>query len=395
MCNSGNKRPMRILIVNYEYPPTGGGAATASQAIGKELVKSGHDVFVLTGRCKISPAFYEEDGIFVRRIPGLRKAPERSGFPEMASFLAAGLMFAPAIIRKNKIETAIIFFSLPCGPIGLVARWASGIPYVISLRGGDVPGAEPSLHFLHRILAPVRRAVLGKSIAIVANSEGLRRMAEAADPFRVRVIPNGVDSDFFKPEPARSTSSQFGRPLRILFVGRFQEQKNLPFLFQQFARLPAGTFELQLVGDGPQKNRLRELADQLGIAESITWHGWKPRSELPRIYHSAECLVNPSLYEGMPNAVLEAMACALPVIASNVPGNDELVVNGETGFLFALQDPDSLSRALLQMYDVDLRRRMGMGGRARARADFSWWKTAEAYLRLFSDSSPALRSLPR
>lgn len=375
---------MRILIVNYEYPPTGGGAATASEAIGKELVKCGHAVFVLTGSCKGRSASYEENGISIHRTPSLRRAMHRSGILEMASFLVAGLMVAPAIIRKHQIEAAIIFFSLPCGPIGLLGQWACGVPYIVLLRGGDVPGTEPSLACLHRFLAPIRKAVFGNSVAVVANSEGLRRMAEASDPFSVCVIPNGVDTELFQPSAARSTSSHSEAPLRILFAGRFQKQKNLTFLLEQVAQLPANTFELHLVGDGPEKRHLQQLAEQLGIAESIRWHGWLPRSELRRAYQSADCLVNPSLYEGMPNVVLEAMASGLPVIASKIPGHDTLVVDGETGFLFDLQGRDGLISALKRMYDVDLRRRMGPRGRARAMAGFSWRKVTEAYLELFS-----------
>lgn len=375
---------MRILIVNYEYPPSGGGAATASEAIGKELVKCGHTAFVLTGSCKGRPASYEENGIAIHRLPSLRRRMYQSGILEMASFLVAGLVAAPTIIRRHQIEAAIIFFSLPSGPIGLLGQWACGIPYIVSLRGGDVPGAEPSLAYLYRFLAPIRRAVFRNSIAVVANSEGLRRMAETSDPFPVRVIPNGVDTEFFRPDSAKSTSFRAESLLRILFAGRFQKQKNLPLLLQQVAQLSSNTFELHLVGDGPEKRHLRELAEQLGIAKSIKWHGWLPRSELRRAYQSADCLVNPSFYEGMPNVVLEAMACDLPVIASKIPGHDTLVVHGETGFLFDLQEPDGLLLALRQMEDVDLRRRMGASGRARATAEFSWRKVTEAYLELFS-----------
>jgi glycosyltransferase involved in cell wall biosynthesis len=311
---------------------------------------------------------------------------DRSHVIEMASFLAAGLMFVPAIVRTHQVDGAIVFFSMPCGPIGLVGRWICGVSYIISLRGGDVPGAEPSLNFLHRFLCPIRRTILKNSIAIVANSNGLRKMAETADPFPVRVIPNGVDTEFFI--PARSKPPRNERVLRILFVGRFRHQKNLPFLFRQAARLAATTFELHLVGDGPEKQRLEGLAGKLGIASAITWHGWLPPAALLKVYQSADCLVNPSLYEGMPNVVLEAMACGLPVIASSVPGNDELVREGETGFLFDLQEPDSLMNAFGHlMNDRDLCARLGANARNRVTKNFSWSNVAQAYLALFPRNS--------
>jgi glycosyltransferase involved in cell wall biosynthesis len=373
---------MRILLVSYEYPPVGAGAATAGGAIAKALSELGHEVVVLTGGFKGLPRCFDDHGIIIHRIPSLRRRMDRSDVKEMASFLAAGLLFAPTLIRTHRVEGAIVFFSVPCGPIGLLGRWICGLPYIISLRGGDVPGAEPSLNFLHRFLRPIRRTILKNSIAIVANSNGLRKMAETADPFPVQVIPNGVDTRFFIPgrlKPVRNEST-----LRILFVGRFRQQKNLPFLFRQVAHLPPATFELHLVGDGPEKQRLEGLARKLGIASAVTWHGWISPGALPQIYQSADCLVNPSLYEGMSNVVLEAMACGVPVIASRVPGNDELVLDGDTGFLFDLREPAALVSALAELHDAGLRRRMGTSARNRAANFCSWNNVARQYVELFS-----------
>jgi glycosyltransferase involved in cell wall biosynthesis len=377
---------MRILLINYEYPPVGGGAATATAAIAKALVDLGHAVVILTGKFKRSPEVSESNGIVVHRIPSLRTKIDRSGVFEMGLFLISGLIFARSIIRIHRIEGSIVFFSLPCGPLGLLGRWRFGIPYVVSLRGGDVPGNEPSLNFFHRLLAPVRRTVLKNAVAIVANSDGLRKMAEAADPFPVRIIPNGVDSDFFvpaQPKPAKKSAGV----LRVLFVGRFQPQKNLAFLFREMARLSPDTFELHLVGDGPDRQSLARLAKQLGMASMVTWHGWLPRAAVRQAYQGADCLVNPSLYEGMPNVVLEAMACGLPVVASKVPGNEELVLDGETGFLFDLEAPNALMNRLKQLADDrDLCSRLGRRAQSHATTTFSWGNVAQAYLALFSRS---------
>jgi glycosyltransferase involved in cell wall biosynthesis len=382
---------MRILLVNYEYPPVGGGAATAAEAIAKALVDLRHRVVVLTGRYKGLPASSDAGGIFIHRVPSLRRAVDRSGIFEMASFAIAGLMFVSAIIRRHQIEATIAFFSLPCGPIGWLGRRKCSIPYVVSLRGGDVPGTESSLNFIHHILAPIRRAVLKNSVVITANSEGLRKMAEAADQYPVRMIPNGVDSDFFTPADAIAMREE-GAPLRILFVGRFQKQKNLTFLFEQLARLSPGTFELHLVGDGPEKTHLQGLAEQLGIAARITWRGWLSRAAVRDAYRTADCLANPSLYEGMPNVVLEAMACGLPVIASKVPGNEEVVLDGETGFLFDLGRPNSLLTAIeLLIKDRTLASELGVSGRARAVIEFSWQRVAQAYVNILGSSTLSSR----
>jgi glycosyltransferase involved in cell wall biosynthesis len=377
---------VKFLLVNHEYPPVGGGAATASCAIAHNLSALGHDVVVLTASYAGLPYRGKEKAVEIHRIRCLRKQADRSSLFEMMTFMIAALLSLPFVLAKHRPDAILIFFLLPSGPIGAIAKLFFGLPYVVSLRGGDVPGLVSQLNLIHKTVAPLRRFVLKHARAVVANSDGLRKLSEAADRYPIRVIPNGVDADFFRPDGAGFRRDRSHGPLRILFVGRFQEQKNLPFLLRQFARLPLGRFELHLVGDGPQKKTLRDLAKQLGLEGSIVWHGWLPRAALPQVYQSADCLVNPSLYEGMPNVVLEAMACGLPVVASKVAGNDALVLDGETGFLFELEEPAGLIFALMQLYDVDLRLRMGTCGRARAEEFFSWKSVASDYADLLSSN---------
>jgi glycosyltransferase involved in cell wall biosynthesis len=373
---------MRILLVTYEYPPAGAGAATAAQAIARQLVQLGHPVAILTGRCQGLPRRYEENGIVIHRVASLRRAIDRSGILEMATFTFGGLESARTILREHKIEAVIVFFSIPSGPIGLLGRWMFRIPYVVALRGGDVPGAERSLRIVHWILTPIRRAVLRNSLAITANSEGLREMAESADPFPVRMIPNGIDTQLFCPPSTVATGAE--KSLQLLFVGRFQKQKNLSFLLAEFSQLPKGTVALHLVGDGPDKEFLQELAAKLGVSPMITWHGWLPRAALRDVYQTCGCLVNPSTYEGMPNVVLEAMACGLPVIASNVPGNNTLVADGKTGFLFEVNDGPGLRNAIMKLRDAEVRLRLGQAAADRARQFSSWQDVARQYVDLFS-----------
>ena len=377
---------MNILLINYEYPPIGGGAATATAAIAGHLASLGHAVTVLTSRFRDLKGAIREGNVQVMRCPAIRKCPDRSGILEMLSFLLSAGLLLGSLIRKHRIGAAIIFFSFPCGPLGLWGLKRGNVPYVISLRGGDVPGNEAALDSLHRLLAPLRRLIFRRSVAVIANSPGLKEMSERADPFPVQVIPNGVDTDFFCP-PAVPDKAKY-RPFAFLFVGRFQIAKNLFYLFDHVASLRssgAGPFVLHLVGDGPQHDELQNHAKNIGIEDCLVWHGWVDKNRLREIYRSADCLVNPSLCEGMPNVVLEAMACSLPVIASRVPGNDAVVRHGETGWLFDLDKPDAFRTALRgMMADPGRASEMGEKGRAWVMNDFSWRKVAQAYADLFS-----------
>jgi glycosyltransferase involved in cell wall biosynthesis len=382
---------MRLLLVNYEYPPVGAGAATATRAIAHNLVALGHSVTVLTGSFRGLPHRSQENGVTVLRVRCLRRRADRCSVFEMLSFTLSALLSLPSVRAATQPDALIVFFSFPTGPVGALARSWYGLPYLVSLRGGDVPGLTPEVNWIHRLLAPIRRHILKHATAVVANAEGLRKLSEATDPTCVRVIPNGVDTEFFQPSITRWEDTTPGHPFRLLFVGRFQGQKNLPYFLKECSRLPAGSFELHLVGDGPLAAELRALAEQLGLASAVIWHGWLPRVALRDIYQSVDCFINPSLYEGMPNVVLEAMACALPVIASNIPGNDDLVSHGKTGLLFDLQNPSELASHLRALAnDRALGQRMGRAARIVAETDYSWRNVAQRYAALFDSPQPNL-----
>lgn len=376
---------MRLLLVNYEYPPVGAGAATATQAIARKLVALGHQVTVLTGSYRDLPRETNEAGIIVRRVPSLRRNADRSNVLEMFSFTISSLFALRAVRERYRPEGLIAFFSLPSGPVGAAANFFYDLPYVVSLRGGDVPGLSPEVSAIHKLLSPLRRLILRNAVAAVANSEGLREVSEAIDPVPVLVIPNGVDLDLFRPWPESWPSAR--ERFRILFVGRFQAQKNLQFLLDQLAILRdqhPGKFEIHLVGDGPLRSELKSHAQKLRLTNDIVWHGWLQREKLSEVYRSCHCFVNPSHYEGMPNAVLEAMACAKPIVASLVPGNDAVVQHRITGFLFPLDQPAVLRESLQVLIDAPARaEEMGRRGREWITRDFSWEKVATAYAALF------------
>ena len=375
-------RKMKVLLVNYEFPPLGGGASNATWFIGKSLVKLGHEVSVLTSGWGALKGWSHESGMEIDRLSTGRRQKDCSGNMEKLLFLLIALVKLHKIVKDKQTQGIIVFFTIPCGPLGWVAKRIYGIPYVISLRGGDVPGLVPEISWIHSLIKPVRRASLKSAIAVVANSEGLRRLSEEFDPISVRVISNGVDTEFFYPLPPREV-----RNFRFLFVGRFQSQKNLFFLLENIVQISdkcSNPFTVMLVGDGPLKDEVIKHAGILGIGNRFEWVGWCDKLELRKLYQNADCFINPSLYEGMPNTVLEAMACGLPVIASNVIGNLDLVCNGETGYLFDLERPDDFQKFLIDLLeDPDKAKRFGIAGRQRVEAEFSWLRVANEYVELF------------
>ncbi len=373
---------MNILLINYEYPPTGGGASNATYYIAESLVKLGHNVTVITSAFKKLKGFSSEKGVNIYRIPSMRARLDRSNIFEMAAFVLSAFLSSIQIVQKEKINGVISFFSIPCGPIALYIKNKMRINYIISLRGGDVPGTEKELGLIYFLLSPIRRNVLKNAAAIVANSDGLKLKSEIADPFEVRVIPNGVDTDFYCPSERKPD-----KIFNFLFVGRFHKQKNLLFLLNSIKKVNLkGTpsFMLTLIGGGPLKAKIEAFIIQNGLSNSVFVLDWKTKDELRNEYQKADCFINPSVYEGMPNAVLEAMSCGLPIIASNIEGNNELVKNGKNGLLFDLDKPEEMLEKLTAfLFDRKKAAEMGRVSRDIAVKNFSWKYTASQYAGIF------------
>jgi glycosyltransferase involved in cell wall biosynthesis len=289
-------------------------------------------------------------------------------------------------VRRLRPQGCVVFFSVPCGPLGLLFRVLARAPYVVSLRGGDVPGTDPSVDRMHRWLRWPRRVALRGAKAVVANSPGLAEFSRRADPVEVTVIPNGVDVDRFRPGPAPPP-----QPFRFLFVGRLIEQKKVNHLLEAIAQLVRSTqrsFSLTLVGDGPLRDAVKARATALGIDGVVEWIPWIERDQMPGMYRSAHCVVNASHCEGMPNVVLEAMACGVPVIVSDVPGNRDLVEHGRTGWIVPRDGLDELVAAMAHaLREPEALRALGEAGCVTVRERYSWLGATRQYLEILGAAS--------
>jgi glycosyltransferase involved in cell wall biosynthesis len=319
-------------------------------------------------------------GYEIVRIPTLRRRKDRCNVFEMLVFIASAAVFSLPIARRSGSQVTIAFFSIPCGPIAYLLKRVLKMPYIVSLRGGDVPGyLGQELAFYHRLTAPLTRLVWREAEHVVANSNGLRQLAAQAMPeVDIAVVPNGVDLDTFVPG-----AGSVRTPLALLFVGRLHMQKGLDTLLRALALIPARLRDgcrLILVGDGPERLPLQNQAQQLGLAHLLDFRGWVDRTEIAQIYATADVFVFPSRDEGMPNAVLEAMAAGLPVVATRISGSEELVAEGENGMLVPVDDAEALATALARVIDdAELRQRMGRASRQRIELQYTWRTTATAY----------------
>ncbi len=273
----------------------------------------------------------------------------------------------------------------------LAAFWLGGVKRVHGVHGRDVFDLEGK----NRKYNLLRKAIRPLVEQYTTVSRDLQRwLVEVigVPPRRVVQIYNGVNQRSFRPGPRPQELAPQGflgeECLVVGTVGRLAAVKDQATLLRAFALLgrrePAMEHRLRLVlvGDGPERESLQALAGELGILERTWFAG--DRDEVPELLRLFDLFVLPSLGEGISNTLLEAMATGLPVVATRVGGNPELVREGENGLLTPPGDAEALARALSMLLgDAERRREMGAASLARVRRDFHWERTVAKYLEVY------------
>jgi glycogen synthase len=377
------KEFMRLLFVNYEFPPIGGGGAYASLAIAREFIVMGHEIDFLTAGSRGETYFEDIDGIRVSRVNAYRRGVHDAGMLGALSFIALATAQLRSLARQNHYDAYLYYFGLPTGLLSLLPGVHRERPYVISLRGSDVPGYEPTLTRKHQMLRPVTRRIWRRAYRVVANSHALRKLALSWFPeTSIDVISNGADLPVAFP-----TRKAMGAGMRVLTVSRLIARKGLETLIMALARLQREDLSLDIAGEGPSRDALMHLALSCGVADRVRFHGFVDHGSLASLYAAADIFVLASVAESCSMALLEAMAAGLPVIATRVGGTVELVEHGSNGLLIAAQSVDELSAALRTLiHDRPQRERFAAANRRLTRERFSWRAVARRYETIFSES---------
>ncbi len=380
---------MKILLLNYEYPPLGGGAGNATRYMAEYFADKGCEVTIITSHFKGLAKEEIINGVTIRRLEAGRKKMNQSNILQMLLYIIAAIAFGSGLVKKKAPDVALAVLGIPSGVVAWWFKKLYRLPYIVSIRGGDVPGTQPEqLRLYHAVCTPFIKLIWRNARYVVANSRGLRDLARTTMPDKEIVhIPNGVDIEKFKPASATSVHEE----TRLLYAGRLSPEKRVPMLIDSLASLREYKWHLTVVGEGPEEERIRERAGSHGLENRVTLTGWQDTDELISLYQSADVFVFPSTSEGMPNVVLEAMACGLPVVTTRIRGCEELVEHNENGILIEPDDATALTNALENLIEEpDTRRRFSEASTRRARM-FSRDKVGKAYLELIRESGLSLK----
>jgi glycosyltransferase involved in cell wall biosynthesis len=353
---------MRILMINYEFPPLGGGGGVASYQIAKALRERGHEVDILTTRWRGLPGEEVVDGLKVHRVPVLGRGDlATASLISMLSFVPSGVADGCRRLRKKRYDILNSHFAVPSGPAGATLSRLFGIPHVLTIIGGDIYDPTKRLSPSNSsLLRWVVRRVLGSSAQIIAISQDIKNRAERDlhCETNIEVIHYGLTP----PEFERRSRQELGIPegdVVLISIGRLIRRKALDDVLGALSRLDKGRFRLLVIGDGPEEAHLRDLARTLGLSSQVDFLGaiWGERKY--QYLAAADMFVLPSAHEGFGLVFLEAMHCGLPVIASATGGQTDFLREGETGFLVPVGAEEVVAERILRLADDEpLRRRM-------------------------------------
>lgn len=360
--------------------------------LARTLVRQGATVVVLAPHDRHAAREEIVEGVHVHRfryfVPRWQRLAYGGGMPtnlrqswvarlQVPLFLLAFAVHARRLARHSRVLHCQWTIS---GLVGYLATLSISFrgarcPVVLTVRGSDFHLARSGIG------ARVNRFVYRHMAAVLTVSHDLCRQlaADGVDASRLHVVTNGVD-ERFHPGDGVSARQQLALPAEgviILFVGMMVPVKGLEHLLNALEQLQDLPFSCILLGDGPQQAQLSSRAKDAGLT-CLQWAGRRPAGEIPLWMQAADMLVLPSLSEGRPNVVLEAQACALPVVATAVGGTPELVQDQVNGLLVPAGDSVALAAALRRLIDDgDLRQRLGQAGRTGIeQGAFSWSSTA-------------------
>ncbi len=373
---------MRILMLNNEFPPLGGGTGVVNYHLLKEFATYPEITVDLVTSSRTRSTFEHEqfaERISIYKVPVHNQNIHHSTNPELLRYARRGVRFCWRLMDIRGYDLSFAFAGVPAGAMSYLLHMTNGLPYIVSLQGPDVPGFEARYNYLYPLLTPLLRQVWRNAAAVTAISREHRDLALRTMPsLEIPIIYNGVETESFTP------ARQPGKMIRLLCVGRLIERKGQQHLLRAFALLRSRVrdhdIRLTLVGTGDNEAALRQMSSDLRITDGVVFRGFVSREHMPSIYHDADIFVLPSQNEGMSIALLEAMASGLPVVVTDTGGTEELVTAEDNGLIVQWGDVNGLADALERLIrQPDQRTRMGSRSRVRACA-LSWSEIARQYI---------------
>ncbi|GAC1388732.1 MAG: glycosyltransferase family 4 protein [Ktedonobacteraceae bacterium] len=412
---------LRIYIAISTFHPLVGGAEKQAHAQGRMLRERGHEATIVTFRHEKQWSKRETiAGVLVIRVAGLLLGgrDKQPRVFQQALYILALLVMGWTLWReRHKYDLLHVYqLSLLALPASLACK-LSGKPMIVAVRSSG-PGKVTSTHDTTSLLAGpldptssllrigaqtwdngdletlvrmgkpfvryTRKVLLQIQAVVVVLSSRMKDYV-ANHGFllpNTQLIPNGVDTEHFYPK--LDTSSLATRAHTVVCVSKLRYEKGVDVLLQAWhlVQQQVPQARLIMVGSGPIEPQLTQMAEALGIKESVEFAGLQ--SDVVMQLHRANIAILPSRWEGMPNAVLEAMACGIPCIATRVSGSEDIIQPGVNGLLVEVEDYEAMAKALLTLLnDPALTQKYGQAARTTVEQRYSIEHITNIYIELY------------
>ena len=364
------KNKKNILVLNYEFPPLGGGASPVSYEISKGYVEKGHKVDVVTMSYKNLTKFETKEGMDIYRVPCIRTKKEICHPWEQLTYVLSAKRFLKKHLKKNNYNVVHAHFVVPTG---IIAKWIKkkyNIPYIITSHGSDIPGYNPDrFKFLHKFTKTLIKKILNESKGAYSGSNYLANLGNKINSkTKYKAIKEGFNAEKFKPQKKEKT---------ILATGRLLKRKGFQHLIQAVSKKDTG-YEVHIAGDGPMLKELKSLASK--SKTKIVFHGWvdNDSKKYKNLLEKSSIYVLASEKENASISLLEAMSAGCAVITTNTTGCSETIEN--SGLVFSPRDHKELKEKINYLANNKREiKKYGKKSRERLLKEYNWNKTIKQY----------------
>ena len=374
-------------MLNYEFPPLGGGASPVSYEIAEHFSKKcDFDIDVVTMGYKNLLSYEKINNHFrIFRVKCWRSKKEICYPWEQATYLISGFFKCIKLCLKKKYDVCHCHFIIPTGLLAYFLKIIFGIPYFVTSHGSDVINYNPRFKNIYPQVTWIWKKLIKNAQFIITPSNFLSSQIKEVYPIisneKLTVIPNGIDLNKFVP---------LKKKRNILVVSRLFINKGIQDFLKALSNLELKDWHVNIVGEGPYRSHLEKLVSEYNLNEKVTFYGWLENKsrEIKKAFGEAEIFVLTSYFENMNVTLLEAMLSGCAVLASDVGGNSEIV--GDCGILFPAGNIEQLHNKIKQLIsDQRLRYELQQKGIDRIKNKFSWENIIKQYVFIINSTKRA------